>query len=146
MIWQVDQGNSSQHVLVNATQQMVVQREGLSSTIPQLDGPMPDPYDDMLSTPNVSLLLCIWNVCFCASQMWIAWRGVMLFSLGEYFIFLWSWSICWHVPFIWLHFSSDTRFLLVLRLTTQFLWCVSIMFLLLRAYVLVYRWICHYWR
>ncbi|XP_022864011.1 transcription initiation factor IIA large subunit-like isoform X2 [Olea europaea var. sylvestris] len=49
----VDQGNSSQHVLVNATQQMVVQREGLSSTIPQLDGPMPDPYDDMLSTPNI---------------------------------------------------------------------------------------------
>lgn len=24
--------------------------------IPQLDGPMPDPYDDVLSTPNVSSL------------------------------------------------------------------------------------------
>lgn len=27
----------------------------LSSRIPQADGPTPDPYDDALSTPNVSL-------------------------------------------------------------------------------------------
>lgn len=26
-----------------------------SSRIPQLDGPIPDPYDDALSTPNVSI-------------------------------------------------------------------------------------------
>lgn len=26
----------------------------LTSRIPQLDGPIPDPYDDALSTPNVS--------------------------------------------------------------------------------------------
>lgn len=25
----------------------------MSVTIPQLDGPTPDPYDDVLSTPNV---------------------------------------------------------------------------------------------
>ena len=28
-----------------------------SSKIPQLDGPMPDPYDDVLSTPNVSIFI-----------------------------------------------------------------------------------------
>ena len=27
-----------------------------SSKIPQVDGPMPDPYDEMLSTPNVRML------------------------------------------------------------------------------------------
>lgn len=27
------------------------------SKIPQLDGPIPDPYDDVLSTPNVSMVL-----------------------------------------------------------------------------------------
>lgn len=26
-----------------------------SMKIPQLDGPIPDPYDDVLSTPNVSI-------------------------------------------------------------------------------------------
>ncbi|GAA0172749.1 general transcription factor [Lithospermum erythrorhizon] len=30
-----------------------VQGSRLSSMIPQLDGPMPDPYDEMLSTPNI---------------------------------------------------------------------------------------------
>jgi len=30
-----------------------------SSKIPQVDGPMPDPYDEMLSTPNVRMLLFI---------------------------------------------------------------------------------------
>lgn len=30
----------------------------LSSRIPQLDGPIPDPYDDALSTPNVSIHFC----------------------------------------------------------------------------------------
>jgi transcription initiation factor TFIIA large subunit len=25
--------------------------------IPQVDGPIPDPYDDMLSTPNVCMML-----------------------------------------------------------------------------------------
>lgn len=29
------------------------QQKGSSSRIPQLDGPIPDPYDDMLSTPNI---------------------------------------------------------------------------------------------
>lgn len=33
---------------------MLVQGEKMSATIPQLDGPTPDPYDDALSTPNVS--------------------------------------------------------------------------------------------
>ncbi|KAL9228706.1 hypothetical protein vseg_004257 [Gypsophila vaccaria] len=28
-------------------------RKGFSSEIPQLDGPIPDPYDDILSTPNI---------------------------------------------------------------------------------------------
>jgi len=27
----------------------------LASSIPQLDGPIPDPYDDALSTPNVRM-------------------------------------------------------------------------------------------
>ncbi|KAK6118608.1 hypothetical protein DH2020_047650 [Rehmannia glutinosa] len=32
---------------------LLVELETLSSRIPQLDGPIPDPYDDVLSTPNV---------------------------------------------------------------------------------------------
>lgn len=40
VIWQVVHG-SVQHTL---------------SRIPQFDGPIPDPYDDVLSTPNVSLI------------------------------------------------------------------------------------------
>ncbi|GAB4824444.1 hypothetical protein Ancab_007329 [Ancistrocladus abbreviatus] len=32
---------------------MFAQNKGSSSRIPQLDGPIPDPYDDMLSTPNI---------------------------------------------------------------------------------------------
>ncbi|KAK4419871.1 Transcription initiation factor IIA subunit [Sesamum alatum] len=34
-------------------QQMFVQVGTMSSRIPQLDGPIPDPYDDVLSTPNI---------------------------------------------------------------------------------------------
>ncbi|KAI3461564.1 hypothetical protein Pfo_018227 [Paulownia fortunei] len=36
-----------------SVQQMLVQGGSLSSRIPQLDGPIPDPYDDVLSTPNI---------------------------------------------------------------------------------------------
>lgn len=34
--------------------------KGSKSKIPQVDGPMPDPYDEMLSTPNV----CCSILCF----------------------------------------------------------------------------------
>lgn len=34
---------------------MLVQGKKMSARIPQLDGPTPDPYDDVLSTPNVSI-------------------------------------------------------------------------------------------
>lgn len=36
---------------------MVERVSGASSKIPQLDGPIPDPYDDVLSTPNVSVFI-----------------------------------------------------------------------------------------
>lgn len=52
---------------------MVVQREGLSSRIPQLDGPIPDPYDDMLSTPNVSFSsLSLKFMCVCIVNLFFA--------------------------------------------------------------------------
>nr|GMD69376.1 transcription initiation factor IIA large subunit-like [Ipomoea batatas] len=46
------QGSAIQHGSVAAGKEIVI--EGLSiSRIPQLDGPIPDPYDEMLSTPNI---------------------------------------------------------------------------------------------
>lgn len=46
---QVGQGSNIQH---NA--EILVLGASSSSRIPQMDGPIPDPYDDVLSTPNVS--------------------------------------------------------------------------------------------
>ncbi|GFP91208.1 transcription initiation factor iia subunit 1 [Phtheirospermum japonicum] len=40
-------------VFQGGVQQKFVQGGALSSRIPQLDGPIPDPYDDALSTPNI---------------------------------------------------------------------------------------------
>lgn len=37
----------------NSIREMLSKVEKSSSRIPQLDGPIPDPYDDILSTPNV---------------------------------------------------------------------------------------------
>ncbi|GAA0149581.1 general transcription factor [Lithospermum erythrorhizon] len=45
------QGNGTQQTTANI--EIDVQGIRLSSKIPQLDGPMPDPYDEMLSTPNI---------------------------------------------------------------------------------------------
>ncbi|CAA3025402.1 transcription initiation factor IIA large subunit-like isoform X1 [Olea europaea var. sylvestris] len=49
----VVQGNNNRYETVNSTQQLFVQGGILSSGIPQFDGPIPDPYDDVLSTPNI---------------------------------------------------------------------------------------------
>ncbi|KAL8531150.1 hypothetical protein ACS0TY_007966 [Phlomoides rotata] len=40
-------------VVQGGVQKMLVQGGNSSSWIPQLDGPIPDPYDDALSTPNI---------------------------------------------------------------------------------------------
>lgn len=48
--WQVGPGSISK---------MPDQEGSLSCRIPQLDGPIPDPYDDALSTPNVSIPLSV---------------------------------------------------------------------------------------
>ncbi|KAK4407688.1 Transcription initiation factor IIA subunit [Sesamum angolense] len=50
-----DEDNRSQDLKVvqGGNQQMFVQVGTMSSRIPQLDGPIPDPYDDVLSTPNI---------------------------------------------------------------------------------------------
>lgn len=37
----------------NSIREMLSKVEKSSSRIPQLDGPIPDPYDDILSTPNI---------------------------------------------------------------------------------------------
>uniref|UniRef100_A0A5B7A580 Transcription initiation factor IIA large subunit n=1 Tax=Davidia involucrata TaxID=16924 RepID=A0A5B7A580_DAVIN len=51
---QVSQGSNTQHVVViAANREMFAPGARLSSRIPQLDGPIPDPYDDALSTPNI---------------------------------------------------------------------------------------------
>ncbi|KAA8543832.1 hypothetical protein F0562_021991 [Nyssa sinensis] len=51
---QVSQGSSTQHVVATtANREMFAPGARLSSRIPQLDGPIPDPYDDALSTPNI---------------------------------------------------------------------------------------------
>uniref|UniRef100_A0A5B7A7B7 Transcription initiation factor IIA large subunit n=1 Tax=Davidia involucrata TaxID=16924 RepID=A0A5B7A7B7_DAVIN len=51
---QVSQGSNTQHVVVTAAnREMFAPGARLSSRIPQLDGPIPDPYDDALSTPNI---------------------------------------------------------------------------------------------
>lgn len=64
-IIQVVQGNNNRYETVNSTQQLFVQGGILSSGIPQFDGPIPDPYDDVLSTPNVSSasIFLIYSTC-----------------------------------------------------------------------------------
>ena len=46
--------NTKGNIFSAKKQEVFVQGTRLSSSIPQLDGPIPDPYDDVLSTPNVS--------------------------------------------------------------------------------------------
>uniref|UniRef100_A0A5B7A6R8 Transcription initiation factor IIA large subunit n=1 Tax=Davidia involucrata TaxID=16924 RepID=A0A5B7A6R8_DAVIN len=50
----VSQGSNTQHAVVTAAnREMLALGARLSSRIPQLDGPIPDPYEDELSTPNI---------------------------------------------------------------------------------------------
>lgn len=42
----------------SGAEQIFCHGETSLSRIPQLDGPIPDPYDDVLSTPNVSVPPC----------------------------------------------------------------------------------------
>lgn len=44
-------------ILATANKEVVAHVARSCSKIPQLDGPIPDPYDDVLSTPNVSMVL-----------------------------------------------------------------------------------------
>jgi hypothetical protein len=44
-------------ILTIANKEEVAHVARSCSKIPQLDGPIPDPYDDVLSTPNVSMVL-----------------------------------------------------------------------------------------
>ncbi|PSS14227.1 Transcription initiation factor IIA large subunit like [Actinidia chinensis var. chinensis] len=52
--FQVIQGaNTERDIVTAAKQEVFTQGERMSSRISQLDGPIPDPYDDVLSTPNI---------------------------------------------------------------------------------------------
>lgn len=51
--FEVGQGSNSQHGEVTIGNLELGRGLRLSSRIPQLDGPIPDPYDDALSTPNI---------------------------------------------------------------------------------------------
>ena len=60
VISQVSQGANTERGIVTAVKREVfTQEERTSSRISQLDGPIPDPYDDVLSTPNVSCRFCL---------------------------------------------------------------------------------------
>ena len=60
---QVGQGSNSQRDNIIADNK----KPGFGLRIPQLDGPIPDPYDDALSTPNVSIFFLFLqsNLCAC---------------------------------------------------------------------------------
>ncbi|KAA8549313.1 hypothetical protein F0562_000997 [Nyssa sinensis] len=63
---QVIQGSNTQHAVVaTANQEMFTPGARLSYRIPQLDGPIPDPYDDVLSTPNVTSVVLEFSCCTC---------------------------------------------------------------------------------
>ncbi|XP_057475073.1 transcription initiation factor IIA large subunit-like [Actinidia eriantha] len=52
--FQVSQGaNTERDIVTAAKREVFTQQERMSSRISQLDGPIPDPYDDVLSTPNI---------------------------------------------------------------------------------------------
>ncbi|KAH7838588.1 hypothetical protein Vadar_028692 [Vaccinium darrowii] len=52
--FQVNQGaNTQSNIVTPANRVVITQGARLSSRIPQSDGPIPDPYDDVLSTPNI---------------------------------------------------------------------------------------------
>ncbi|THG05925.1 transcription initiation factor IIA large subunit-like isoform X1 [Camellia sinensis] len=52
--FQVSQRGSTEcHNVIAANREVFTRRVMLSSRISQLDGPIPDPYDDVLSTPNI---------------------------------------------------------------------------------------------
>lgn len=56
---QVSQGSNSikgHDILTKANREIFPQVAGSYVRIPQLDGPIPDPYEDVLSTPNVKSL------------------------------------------------------------------------------------------
>lgn len=58
-IFQVSQGSEfpGRHYVTTANRENLAHLASSSVKIPQLDGPIPDPYDDVLSTPNVSILI-----------------------------------------------------------------------------------------
>ncbi|XP_057513027.1 transcription initiation factor IIA large subunit-like isoform X1 [Actinidia eriantha] len=52
--FQLTQGaNTKGNIFSAKNREVFMQGTRLSSSIPQLDGPIPDPYDDVLSTPNI---------------------------------------------------------------------------------------------
>lgn len=57
IISQVGQGRNSQLDIVIADNRKLGHELKLSHRIPQLDGPIPDQYDEAVSTPNVSFCL-----------------------------------------------------------------------------------------
>ena len=62
IISQVGQGSGSQLGIVIAGNRKLGHGLKLSPQIPQLDGPISDPYDDAVSTPNVSICLHISSI------------------------------------------------------------------------------------
>ncbi|KAF7120150.1 hypothetical protein RHSIM_Rhsim13G0077100 [Rhododendron simsii] len=54
LCFRVNQGaNTESNIITAANRVVITQGARLSSRIPQSDGPIPDPYDDALSTPNI---------------------------------------------------------------------------------------------
>lgn len=59
VIFQVSPGSGftgKGNTVTTANRESVVHSSRSSVKIPQLDGPIPEPYDDVLSTPNVSII------------------------------------------------------------------------------------------
>ncbi|KAJ8750519.1 hypothetical protein K2173_015671 [Erythroxylum novogranatense] len=52
-VFQVSQGNDGRRSTVAVDRESMADMGRSSFKIPQIDGPMPDPYDDVLSTPNI---------------------------------------------------------------------------------------------
>ena len=58
--FQVSGGSTSlggHGIVTSANKEMLAHAARSCSKIPQLDGPIPDPYEDVISTPNVSMVL-----------------------------------------------------------------------------------------
>lgn len=56
-IFQVSEFPGRQDSVTTANREIFANLASSSVKLPQLDGPIPDPYDDVLSTPNVSVLI-----------------------------------------------------------------------------------------